>query len=99
MENKYNGHMVIMLFYYIHNRCLKLKGTKYQFFKQLKDKADKKTIYKFLNTLEQYNAIELVNEKNSLYIINRKNLKVAFLSYKEGQMANSLVQDMLDLAV
>jgi len=91
--------MVIMLFYYTYNRCLNMKGTKYQFFKQLKDKANKKTIYKFLNTLEQYHAIELVNEKNSLYIINRKNLKKTFLSYKEGQMANSLIQNMLDLAV
>lgn len=84
--------MVIPLFYYFCQRCKKIKGTKYEFFKQLEDVGVKSTIYKFLNTLVEFGALQLV--KDNIYKVDEYNLKKALLSYKEFQQVHWVIEDL-----
>lgn len=90
---KYNTmdiSIIINLLYYFCLRCEKIKGTKGYFYRTLKDITNsetgkpitKRTIYKFLDNLENYGALELINE-NKGYKINKENLKNFYLSFEE----------------
>ena len=99
MENKYNGHYVIPLFYYLLEECSDEKGSKYYFCKLLKKVATKHVIYDFLNTLEQFGALEMVNSKKGIYQINKENLKKAFMSYKESQMVDKILTRLNNIII
>ena len=101
MEKKiYNGSKVIELFYYFNRLCYRHEGKKYSFCKLLEKQANatRPTIYKFLDMLEIYGALEKSNG-DDYYSVNKKNLKKALLSYPECQMAYKFIDDMLTIAV
>lgn len=105
-KNNMDTSILINLLYYFCQRCEKETGTKYHFYKILKDviyqetnrKISVRTIYKFLDNLETYGALELINAKKG-YRLNRKNLEKFYSSYDELQKCNWLYQFFKDILI
>ena len=96
-KKKYNGDKVIELFYEFTKNCYRHKGSKYSFYKILHKTADRKTIYKFLDTLEMYDALDKKDE--NFYVVNSKNFKRVFISYPRCYQAYKILDSMLTISI
>jgi len=97
-KKKYNGDLLIYLFYYFYMRCLNITGKMSDFKKELKGAINpqngkpisRQIISNFLNTLEIHQVFDLRYFNRKSYKINRTNLKLARLSYEQIKMVNTM---------